>query len=163
LNEVAVFETTMGDFEFEFYRNKAPRTVKAIVDYINDGFYDDTLIHRVVKDFVVQAGIYDLEMNKKAVKGTIPLESQNGLKNNRGFIAMARMKDPDSAEASWYVNLVNNDRLNYTNENLGYTVFGRVISGIENFDKIAKVDVEDVGKYGRRPLEKIMVKKAYMK
>jgi len=163
LNEVAVFETTMGDFEFEFYRNKAPRTVKAIVDYINDGFYDDTLIHRVVKDFVVQAGIYDLEMNKKAVKGTIPLESQNGLKNNRGFIAMARMKDPDSAEASWYVNLVNNDRLNYTNENLGYTVFGRVISGIENFDKIAKVDVEAVGKYGRRPLEKIMVKKAYMK
>lgn len=153
----------MGDFEFEFYRNKAPRTVKAIVGYINDGFYDDTLIHRVVKDFVVQAGIYDLEMNKKAVKGTIPLESQNGLKNNRGFIAMARMKDPDSAEASWYVNLVNNDRLNYTNENLGYTVFGRVISGIENFDKIAKVDVEAVGKYGRRPLEKIMVKKAYMK
>ncbi len=153
----------MGDFEFEFYRNKAPRTVKAIVGYINDSFYDDTLIHRVVKDFVVQAGIYDLEMNKKAVKGTIPLESQNGLKNNRGFIAMARMKDPDSAEASWYVNLVNNDRLNYNNENLGYTVFGRVISGIENFDKIAKVDVEAVGKYGRRPLEKIMVKKAYMK
>ena len=72
MNEVAVFETTMGDFEFEFYRNKAPRTVKAIVDYINDGFYDDTLIHRVVKGFVVQAGIYDLEMNKKAVKGTIP-------------------------------------------------------------------------------------------
>ena len=163
MNEVAVFETTMGDFEFEFYRNKAPRTVKAIVDYINDGFYDDTLIHRVVKGFVVQAGIYDLEMNKKAVKGTIPLESQNGLKNNRGFIAMARMKDPDSAEASWFVNIVNNDRLNYTNENLGYTVFGRVISGIENFDKIAKVDVEVVGKYGRRPLEKIMVKKAYMK
>ena len=83
--------------------------------------------------------------------------------NNRGFIAMARMKDPDSAEASWFVNIVNNDRLNYTNENLGYTVFGRVISGIENFDKIAKVDVEVVGKYGRRPLEKIMVKKAYMK
>ena len=163
MNEVAVFETTMGDFEFEFYRNKAPRTVKAIVDYINDGFYDDTLIHRVVKGFVVQAGIYDLEMNKKAVKGTIPLESQNGLKNNRGFIAMARMKDPDSAEASWFVNLVNNDRLNYTNENLGYTVFGRVIWGIETFDKIAKVDVEVVGKYGRRPLEKIMVKKAYMK
>jgi len=163
LNEVAVFETTMGDFEFEFYRDKAPRTVKEIVDYINDGFYNDTLIHRVVKDFVVQAGIYDLEMNKKAVNGTIPLESQNGLKNNRGFIAMARMKDPDSAEASWFVNIVNNDRLNYTNENLGYTVFGRVISGIENLDKISKVDVEVVGKYGRRPLEKIMVKKAYMK
>ena len=100
-------------------------------------------------------------MNKKAVKGTILLESQNGLKNNRGFRAMARMKDPDSAEASWFVDIVNNDRLNYINENLGYTVFGRVISNIENFDKIAKVEV--VGKYGRRPLEKIMVKKAYMK
>ena len=163
MSQVAVFESTMGDFEFEFYPDKAPKTVEAIVGYINEGFYDNTLIHRVVKDFVVQAGIYDLEMKKKEVKGTIPIESSNGLKNKRGCIAMARMKDPDSAEASWFVNLVDNDRLNYSEENQGYTVFGKVISGMEVFDKIAEVDVEIVGKYGRRPLEKIMVKNASMK
>ena len=163
MSEVAVFKTTMGDFEFEFYPDKAPRTVEAIIDYINEGFYDNTLIHRVVKDFVVQAGIYDIEMNKKEVKGTIPIESSNGLQNKRGYIAMARMKDPDSAEASWFVNLVDNDRLNYSNDNLGYTVFGKVVSGMEVFDKIAEVDVKIVGKYGRRPLEKIIVKKAVMK
>jgi len=73
------------------------------------------------------------------------------------------MKDPHSAEASWFVNLVDNDRLNYTEEILGYTVFGKVISGMELFDKIAEVDVEVVGKYGRRPLKKIVVKKAFMK
>ena len=163
LSEKAVFETTMGDFEFEYYRDKAPKTVEAIVDYVKEGFYNDTLIHRVVKGFVVQAGIYDLEMNKKEVKGTLPIESSNGLQNKREYIAMARMKDPNSAEASWFVNLVDNDRLNYTEENLGYTVFGKVVSGMETFDKIAEVEVEIVGKYGRRPLEKIVVKKAYMK
>ena len=129
-------ETTAGNFTIELFTARAPLTVANFQRYVNDSFYDGVVFHRVVAGFVVQAGGYDSEYKKKATWPEVPNESGNGLNNRRGFIAMARTAEPHSADSQFYINLADNLALDPRPTRWGYTVFGRVIEGMEVVDQI---------------------------
>jgi cyclophilin family peptidyl-prolyl cis-trans isomerase len=129
-------ETTAGNFTVELFTERAPITVENFLRYVDDGFYDGVIFHRVVADFVVQAGGYDKDYKKKAAWPTIPNESGNGLSNRRGFVAMARTGNPHSADSQFYINLGDNLALDPRPTRWGYTVFGRVIEGMDAVDQI---------------------------
>jgi peptidyl-prolyl cis-trans isomerase A (cyclophilin A) len=136
------FQTTQGDFTVEVYPDKAPKTVANFLQYVKDKHYNGTIFHRVIPGFMVQGGGFTPEMQQKATREPIPLESQNGLKNERGTLAMARTSVPDSGTAQFFVNVVDNSFLNYsapTPQGYGYAVFGKVINGMETIDKIRAI------------------------
>jgi cyclophilin family peptidyl-prolyl cis-trans isomerase len=136
------FQTSMGDFTVEVYPDKAPKTVENFLQYVKDKQYNGTIFHRVISGFMVQGGGFTPDMNQKPTREPIQLESQNGLKNDRGTIAMARTGNPHSATAQFFVNVVDNTFLNYTAptpQGYGYAVFGKVISGMDTIDKIRAV------------------------
>ena len=160
--EVAVFETTLGNFEVELNRTAAPVTVENFVNYVNSGFYNGLVFHRVISNFMVQGGGFTPDGQQKATNDPIKLESSNGLSNVRGTIAMARTNDPNSATSQFFINVVDNGFLDYAPGNPGYAVFGRVISGMDTIDKIRAV------KTGQRPMADwpvvpVVITKAYMK
>lgn len=128
--------TNAGDFVMELFTSRAPLTVKNFLDYVNTGFYDEVIFHRVVGGFVAQAGGYDSNYKRKATGPTVPNESGNGLSNRRGFVAMARTGDPHSADSQFYINLADNIALDPRPTRWGYTVFGRVVEGMEIIDEI---------------------------
>ncbi len=130
--------TTLGDFVIELNAEKAPITVKNFISYVEDGYYDGTVFHRVIPTFMIQGGGFDEEMDKKTegLKPPIKLESSNGLKNVKYSIAMARTGDPNSATSQFFVNVVDNERLDYREGNPGYAAFGMVVDGQEIVDKI---------------------------
>lgn len=130
------FETSLGDFVVEVYPDKAPKTVDNFLQYVKAKQYDGTIFHRVINNFMVQGGGYTTSMSEKPTRPPVPLEAQNGLKNDLGTIAMARTNDPNSATAQFFVNVKNNDFLNAKGPADGYTVFGKVISGMETINKI---------------------------
>lgn len=146
--------TSLGTIMLELDSEKAPLSVKNFVDYANEGFYDGTIFHRVIKDFMVQGGGFTPDMNRKATKAQIKNESFNGLKNNRGTIAMARTNAPHSATSQFFINHVDNGFLNKGPRGIGYAVFGKVTSGMDVVDAIANI------KTGRRdvPQQTIMIK-----
>lgn len=154
--EVSI-ETSKGSFAIELYPDKAPLTVENFVGYVRDGFYNETLFHRVVSDFVVQAGGFQKGMKLKATKAGIENESLNGLKNERGAVAMARQRQPDSATSQFFVNLKDNDDLDPRGSQFGYTVFGKVISGMDVIDKIAALPVEKVGPFKNVPSDDVLI------
>ena len=154
------FATSQGDFTVELYPDKAPATVANFVNYANDGFYTGTIFHRVVSDFVVQGGGFEPGMSKKQTKAPVLNESLNGLPNERGSLAMARQRDPHSATAQFFVNLVDNDDLNPRGTQFGYTVFGKVISGLDVVDKISKVSTKDRPLFKNVPVEDVLIKSA---
>jgi cyclophilin family peptidyl-prolyl cis-trans isomerase len=129
-------ETNMGNFTLELFTSKAPLTVANFDKYVAEGFYEGVVFHRVITAFVVQTGGYDENYKKKATLPEIPNESGNGLSNRRGFIAMARTADPHSADSQFYINLADNLALDPRPTRWGYTVFGRVIEGMEVVDQI---------------------------
>ena len=135
--------TSEGDIVVELYPERAPKSVANFLQYAEDGHYDRTIFHRVVAGFVIQGGGYNAYFNERATRDPVPYEGDNGLPNTRGTLAMARTRNPDSATAQWYINLKDNDRLNHLENDLGvrpgYTVFGRVISGMEAVDAIGAV------------------------
>lgn len=136
------FQTSLGDFTVEVYADKAPKTVENFLQYVKDKHYNGTIFHRVIPGFMVQGGGFTTDMNQKATREPIVLESQNGLKNDRGTIAMARTAVPNSATAQFFVNVVDNNFLNYsapTPQGYGYAVFGKVIAGMDTIDKIRAV------------------------
>ena len=133
-------ETSMGDIVIELNREKAPLTVNNFLRYVDDGFYDNTLFHRVIADFVIQGGGLDVDFNPKETRPPIKNESDNGLKNDRGTIAMARQTALDSATSQFFINVVDNDSLNATNGANGYAVFGRVVEGMDVVDRISQVE-----------------------
>ena len=133
------FQTSMGDFVVEVYPDKAPKTVDNFLQYVKAKQYDDTIFHRVINNFMVQGGGFTQSMNQKPTRPPVPLEAQNGLKNDMGTIAMARTSDPNSATAQFFVNVKNNDFLNAKGPADGYTVFGKVISGMDVIHKIKLV------------------------
>ena len=136
------FQTSMGDFTVEVYPDKAPKTVENFLQYVKDKHYNGTIFHRVISGFMVQGGGFTPDMNQKPTREPIALESQNGLKNERGTIAMARTGVPNSATAQFFVNVVDNAFLNYsspTPQGYGYAVFGKVIAGMDTIDKIRAV------------------------
>jgi peptidyl-prolyl cis-trans isomerase B (cyclophilin B) len=133
-------QTTMGDIVIQLDEEKAPLTTANFLKYVKEGFYDGTIFHRVIINFMIQGGGLTSDMKEKATSAPVKNESSNGLKNNRGTIAMARTTDPDSATSQFFINLVNNDYLNYAGAGLpGYTVFGKVTEGMDVVDKIGAV------------------------
>ncbi len=134
------FQTSLGDFTVEVYPDKAPKTVENFLQYVKDKQYNGTIFHRVIGNFMVQGGGFTPDMNQKATREPIPLEAKNGLKNDRGTIAMARTSIPNSATAQFFVNVVDNNSLNAPSpDGYGYAVFGKVTAGMDTIDKIRAV------------------------
>lgn len=135
-----VMETSLGRVVIELYPDKAPVSVENFLKYVDDGFYNDTVFHRVVPRFVIQGGGFDTGYKEKPTRGPIRNEARNGLKNGRGTLAMARTADPNSATSQFYVNLKDNTNLDYPSfDGYGYAVFGKVVEGMDAIDKIAQV------------------------
>ena len=154
-------ETNIGDMVIELNEEAAPVTVKNFLQYAEEGFYDGTIFHRVIPDFMIQGGGFTAEMAKKETHAPIVNEASNGLKNERGTIAMARTNDPDSATAQFFVNHTNNDFLNYVDSsNPGYAVFGKVTEGMETVDKIATVNTTSQMSMDDVPIEPVVIKSA---
>ncbi len=167
-NEIAVLETSMGVIEIELDREKAPVTVDNFVAYVEEGFYDGLVFHRVIEGFMVQAGGF--QPDGIWVEGHAPIESEarNGLKNERGTVAMARSSDPDSATSQFYINTVDNLGLDYPSpDGYGYAVFGRVVEGMDVVDAIESAPTgEKATPYGTMsdwPETDIVIVRAYMK
>jgi peptidyl-prolyl cis-trans isomerase A (cyclophilin A)/peptidyl-prolyl cis-trans isomerase B (cyclophilin B) len=142
--------TNMGNIVLELYPDKAPRTVENFLQYIEDGFYKNTIFHRVIPNFMIQGGGFDTTLNQKPTRSPIQNEAANGLKNEVGTLAMARTPDPHSAAAQFFINVANNGFLNYkaSNQNgYGYTVFGKVIDGIDIVNKIASTPTGSGGPF----------------
>lgn len=152
-----ILSTEMGTIVLELFPDKAPLTVAHFVENVNRYHYDGLIFHRVVKGFVIQSGRYNYDLYGKEPGDTVPNESGNGLKNLRGTIAMARTADPDSASDQFYINLRNNRNLDPQGKRPGYTVFGRVIEGMDVVDLISKVPVirEDI--FSHLPVEPIRI------
>jgi cyclophilin family peptidyl-prolyl cis-trans isomerase len=148
-NPIVVLETSKGDIKIELYPEKSPLTVENFLMYVNEGHYEGTVFHRVIKGFMIQGGGFTKEGSQKQTKAPIKLESDNGLKNEIGTIAMARTMVPDSATSQFFINTADNDFLNYGARNDGYAVFGRVIQGmdtvleIENSKTAVKHNMQD--------------------
>jgi cyclophilin family peptidyl-prolyl cis-trans isomerase len=137
---VVLIETSLGNMKAELYADKAPKTVENFEAYAKAKFYDGTIFHRVIPGFVIQGGGFAKDLSQKKTNDPIPLESQNGLKNARGTLAMARTADPNSATSQFFVNLKDNTMLDYPKpDGNGYAVFGMVTSGMDVVDKIAAV------------------------
>lgn len=152
-------ETSMGDMVIELNQEAAPVTVKNFLQYAEEGFYDGTIFHRVIPDFMIQGGGFTAEMTKKETHASIANEAGNGLTNDRGTIAMARTNDSDSATAQFFVNNTNNDSLNYVdNSNPGYAVFGKVVEGMEAVDKISAVETATRMGMDDVPVEPVLIK-----
>lgn len=149
--------TSMGTFVVELDREKAPLTVNNFLRYVDDGFYRGTIFHRVIADFVVQGGGFEPGLERKQPRSPIINESDNGLKNDRGTIAMARQTEYDSATSQFYINVVDNDSLNATSGANGYAVFGRVIQGMEVVDRIAAVETESRDGMSDVPVEDVVL------
>ena len=154
-------ETTMGDMVIELNEEAAPITTKNFLQYAEEGFYDGTIFHRVIRDFMIQGGGFTEEMVQKETRAPIVNEAGNGLKNDRGTFAMARTSDPNSATAQFFVNHANNDFLNYASDsNPGYAVFGKVVEGMETVDKIAAVNTTSQKGMDDVPAEPVVIKTA---
>lgn len=143
-------KTNIGNVVLELYPDKAPKTVENFLQYVDSGFYKNTIFHRVIPNFMIQGGGFDTTFNQKPTRSPIQNEAANGLKNEVGTIAMARTPDPHSATAQFFINVANNGFLNYKapNQNgYGYTVFGKVISGIDIVQKIASIPTGSGGPF----------------
>jgi peptidyl-prolyl cis-trans isomerase A (cyclophilin A) len=152
--------TSMGSITVELDRERAPLTVNNFLRYVDDDFYDGTIFHRVIVDFVVQGGGYDEDLVQKETRPPIRNEADNGLTNDRGTIAMARTNAYDSATSQFYINVVDNDSLNYTTPGTGYAVFGRVIDGMDVVDRIAEVETETRDGMSDVPVTDVVVRHA---
>ncbi len=157
-NKKIEINTSMGKIVAELDFEKAPITAKNFAAYVSDGFFDGTIFHRVIPGFMIQGGGMKPDMREKSNKAPIKLESNNGLKNNRGTLAMARTNVPDSATSQFFINLADNAFLNYSGAgNPGYAVFGKVVEGLDVVDAIAKVKTGNRGHHGDVPLETVLI------
>lgn len=153
--------TSQGDIVIELYPDKAPKTVENFLQYVRDKHYDGTVFHRVMSDFMIQGGGFTPDLRQKTTNAPIPLEATNGLKNDRGAIAMARTSNPNSATSQFFINTVNNPNLNAPlPDGHGYTVFGKVVAGLDVVDKIRAVPVGDQGMHQNVPKTPITILKA---
>ena len=161
----ARFTTNHGAFVVELNAEKSPKTVASFIDYVQSGFYDGTIFHRVISNFMVQGGGFEVGMNQKKTNATIENEANNGLKNDIYTIAMARTSDPHSATAQFFINATDNDFLNFsspTGSGWGYAVFGKVVEGTEVIDAIRQVKTGRSGGHSDVPVEDVIITKAEM-
>lgn len=146
-----VFQTNHGEFVIELFADKAPISTKNFLEYVQSGFYSGLIFHRVIPDFMVQGGGFKPDLSRVNTKAPIKNEATNGIKNTRGTVAMARTADPDSATSQFFINLVDNaylDNRGTSPSQMGYAVFGKVVSGMDVVDKIAKVKTQCPSKGG---------------
>jgi peptidyl-prolyl cis-trans isomerase A (cyclophilin A) len=160
---VVVLETSQGNIEIELDPQKAPVTVENFLAYVDAGFYDGTIFHRVIPGFMIQGGGFDPSMTQKPTRAPIKNEADNGLRNDRGTIAMARTQAKDSATAQFFINVKDNDFLNHGGRDFGYAVFGHVVKGMDVVDKIAAVPTANRGMYQNVPVEPVVIEKARRK
>ena len=157
-------ETNLGSFVIELYPDYAPKTVANFLQYVNDGFYDDTLFHRIVREFVLQGGGYGVGMKAKATRAPIENESNHRISNDRFTVAMARDADPDSATSQFFINLADNYTLNFENAppgQSGYCVFGRIIKGAEVAEAMAATPIQSGGDFiGDTPVNDLVLQRA---
>ncbi|HMK84797.1 MAG TPA: peptidylprolyl isomerase [Steroidobacteraceae bacterium] len=151
------FETTLGEFTIELFEEKAPLTAANFMKYVDEGFFDGTIFHRVVPGFVIQGGGFTEDMTQKRTHASIKNEADNGLKNLRGTLSMARTNDINSATSQFFVNLKDNDFLDHKRGNFGYAVFGRVTQGMEVIDQIAAVKTGKRRGHEDVPLEAVVM------
>jgi peptidyl-prolyl cis-trans isomerase B (cyclophilin B) len=162
-NPKVEMETSKGKFVIELYPEKAPDTVKNFLNYVDAKFYDGTIFHRVIPKFMIQGGGFTADMKRKPAGAPIKNEADNGLKNDRGTIAMARTNDPHTATAQFFINTVNNDFLNHkskTQQGWGYVVFGKVVAGMDVVDAISSAKTVMRGMYRDVPDEIIEIRNA---
>jgi len=153
-----LFETTLGDFKIEFFEKEAPLSVANFRKYIDGGFFNGTIFHRIVPGFVIQGGGFTEDMTQKKTEAPIKNEADNGLKNSRGTLSMARTNDINSATSQFFVNLKDNDFLDHNRGNFGYAVFARVTEGMDVVDKIAAVETGRKRGFDDVPLEAVIMK-----
>ncbi|MCZ4408973.1 peptidylprolyl isomerase [Cryomorphaceae bacterium 1068] len=159
--EYVVIETNKGNISLELDPNKAPITVANFMAYVDAGFYDNTVFHRVIDGFMIQGGGFTDEGDRKETRDPIILESENGLKNDVGTIAMARTNAPNSATAQFFINLKDNGFLNYAPGNAGYAVFGKVTSGMDVVNEIRKAETTVKKGMSDWPEEEVIMTKVY--
>ena len=160
---MVILDTSMGQIHITLDAKKAPVTVKNFTDYVEDGFFDDTIFHRVIPNFMIQGGGMTADMQQKTTKANIENEAKNGLKNNKYSIAMARTMAPHSASSQFFINVADNDFLNYPGQDgWGYCVFGEVVFGQEVVDKIQLVETINLGGHADVPAEPVVINKAFI-
>ena len=162
-NPTVLLETTSGDILIELFPDKAPDTVANFLQYVDDGFYANTIFHRVIPGFMIQGGGLGPRMDEKATRAPIKNEADNGLSNDRGTIAMARTSDPHSATAQFFINVKDNSFLDHRSKDpqgWGYAVFGKVIRGQDVVDQIAAVKTGSRGYYEDVPMQPVIIKRA---
>lgn len=160
---VVELDTNMGAIVIELNEEKAPKTVENFLNYVKSGHYDGTIFHRIIDGFMIQGGGMDADMKEKATNAPIENEADNGLKNDKGTIAMARTQDPHSATSQFFINVKDNDFLNHTGKNMqgwGYTVFGKVTSGMDVIDKMRSVPTGRFGMHADVPKEPVVINSA---
>lgn len=160
-NPMVVLETNHGNITIELYADKAPITVKNFLTYVNDGFYDETVFHRVISNFMIQGGGFTADGGRKETMTPIKNEADNGLKNDAGTIAMARTQQVNSATSQFFINVKDNDFLNHGARDFGYCVFGKVIEGLDVVKKIENVKTGMQNGMRDWPVEEVIIKKAY--
>ncbi|MCT8343272.1 MULTISPECIES: peptidylprolyl isomerase B [Photorhabdus] len=159
---MVTFHTNFGDIVINTFADKAPVTVENFLNYCRNSFYDNTIFHRVINGFMIQGGGFEPGMKQKPTDAAIKNEANNGLKNNRGTLAMARTNDPHSATAQFFINVVDNDFLNFRSERpdgWGYCVFAEVVEGMDVVDKIKSVSTGRSGMHQDVPLEDVIIEK----
>jgi peptidyl-prolyl cis-trans isomerase A (cyclophilin A) len=151
-------KTSMGNIRIELYPAKAPKSVENFLQYVKDGHYNGTIFHRVIPGFMVQGGGMTADMAQKPTRPPVPIESKNGLKNDVGWLAMARTNDPNSATSQFFINVNNNGFLNYPGQDgNGYTVFGKVVDGMDVVNKIVAVPTGNKGMHQNVPQKPVVI------
>jgi peptidyl-prolyl cis-trans isomerase A (cyclophilin A) len=159
-NPVVVFKTTKGTFKMELFPAQVPKTVENFLRYVDGGFYDDTIFHRVIRNFVVQGGGFTPELEMKPTLPPVKIEARSDLGNKRGTVAMARNDNVNSATSQFFINLVDNADLNRSARSFGYTVFGRVIEGMDVIDRISQVQTSRRGDVDDIPILPVFIESA---
>jgi peptidyl-prolyl cis-trans isomerase B (cyclophilin B) len=157
---MVIIRTTFGEIKLELDAEKAPKTVANFLNYAGEGYYDGTIFHRVIDNFMIQGGGFDTDMQQQACGDPVDNEADNGLKNDFGTVAMARTTDPHSATAQFFINVKDNDFLNHSGKSMqgwGYTVFGKVIEGAEVLDKIRAVATGSSNGHQDVPVDPIII------
>ena len=159
-NPIVEFETNQGNFKIELYPEKAPKTVSNFLYYVDNGFYKETIFHRVISNFMIQGGGFTRDMSEKKTQPPIANESNNGLINSAGTVAMARTNDPNSATAQFFINLIDNNFLNYTSPEpsaIGYCVFGKIIEGMNVIYKIGQLPTANSRGFSDVPIRPVII------
>lgn len=157
---MVVFSTSHGDIKLELFEKEAPITVANFLSYVDSGFYDGTIFHRVIPGFVIQGGGFNEDMEQKSTEAPIKNEADNGLRNERGWLSMARTSDINSATSQFFINLADNAFLDHGARDFGYAVFARVVEGMDVVDRIAEVPTARHGMHSDVPREAIVVNEA---